>query len=194
MKRILTVFALLVCFALPAQIASAYSFDPAKSLNQNLSALSQESGNRIVAMNGAFKPASGYYFNLVQVYIDKSLGIDALGVQAQNMNGLSALVGMEYADLVLNLGGGTTAGLNDRTAVKWFADTTGNDMLLEFDGGSITVNGASIFCVDLNGDGNFMDAIYVLTPGHAPAVPAPAAALLLGTGVAGMLTLRRKQR
>lgn len=182
MKRILIVFGLLVCFALPAQIASAYSYNPAESFEANLEAL-VDSG----AKDGRkdFFPTMALSqmpdLDVIQVY-----GTNVLNTPL-SVSGFDMMQGVKFQEVEMFIYSSIGTNLMFSVSKAYSVKGIGNDVFLD----GLNVRAGDIFVFVENsvvGDMVFL----VTATGHHNPVPVPAAIWLMGSGVAGLMALRRR--
>lgn len=188
MKRILIIFGLLACLVLPAQIASAYSYDPGLLFSENIQALALE-GNGSVRNYTKTPQSAGDPFDLIQIY--SSSGVNALGGNNKTQEGFYFAEDIlpETFRVSVSILGDTPLHSVIKDA---YSVSIKNNVTYEYDGKSMTIYGGTKFLFVQTLDGDF---VFAMTPaGIYNAVPVPAAVWLLGSGLAGVAALRRKLR
>lgn len=183
MKRILIVFGLLVCFALPAQIASAaYSYDPALLFKANIEALADAGSKDGVAdFFPTFINSKTPNLDIIQVYGTKVLNTPL------SVAGFDMLQGVKFQEVELFIYNNIGTSLNMSVKEAYSVQDIANDVFLD----GLHVRAGDIFMYVKNslvGDMVFL----VTATGHHNPVPVPAALWLMGSGLAGLVALRRR--
>lgn len=178
MKRILIIFALFAAFALPAQEAQAYSFSGSGNLFVQIMTAT---GKKPIDWRGNFEPVEAY--DIAVLYASDDSADPFAGAGA---NGKGFLVNYN-----------TSPEEFIRTAHLTVYSALGTSVLYEYNGAAISLAGGTVFA---GGTIDGVDYVFALTPnelaifGNPPAVPVPAAAILLGSGLVGIMAVRRKMR
>lgn len=184
MKRMFIIFGLLVCFALPAQIASAYSFNSSLSLADNLNGLVAEHGGRVINYSTSI---IGQY-DLLQLSGPAGSNILDSGYAAEGFRIVQDVDTDSFKLLDPYTG---EVALQSAITEAYMIKGTGS-AVYEYNGQALPIyNGAVIFTVS-TAAGNFT-MMAISTGFYSPSsVPVPAAVWLMGTGIAGLVALRRR--
>lgn len=186
MKRILIILGLLACFALPAQIASAYSYNSSLSFADNINGLAQEAGGRVQQL----PPALGTY-DLLQLYGNVP-GVNILGSDLV-AQGFSIVQDVDTGAFKLVDPYTGAVALQAAITETYMVKKTTN-AVYEYNGNTIAIQNGSIFMSISTAAGSFV--LLAVPTGVYPAspVPVPAAVWLTGTGLAGLMAMRRRNR
>lgn len=192
MKRILIIFGLVFCLGMSAPLAKAAdSFNFNESLNINLANWLTDTGVRFFEFPGFSSPG---YFDVLLVY-DHDLARSGLaGFNYQLFtNGFTGFQSVLLNDLLDMY---TAARSGNITADVSYYMLNGKDAVeYEWDGKNMAIPTGSLFVnITLYDNGVALsNHDLILTPtGTFTPTPIPAAALLLGSGLAGLAVLRRK--
>lgn len=189
MRRILITFGLLICLTLPAQVASAYSYDPSMLFSENILALVAE-GNGTVRKYTTTPQSAGDPFDLIQIY--SSSGVNALandGRKTEDGFYMAHEILPEAFKVSVSIVGNTP--LHSVIGEAYTVNLKSN-VVYDYNGKSMTIYGGTKFLFVQTLDGDF---VFAMTPsGIYNPVPVPAAILLMGSGLAGLAALRRRVR
>lgn len=190
MKRIFIVFSIVLCLGVSAPFADASNtFDLNQDLSVNLDIWTVLSTDSFYKMP---QFSSTSQFDAALIYADPQLLLTySGGVALPEFNGFSVMQNTYFSDddLVAYFLPGLVANITVDVFMFFGHET----LAYEWDGKMIDLVPGTVFVGFNLGGGNNMDMVLALTPaGTFNAVPLPAAALLLGSGVAGLTVLRRK--
>lgn len=174
MKRIFILFALLSAFALPVQMAEANSFTSFDNLFEQIKSITGKNPSFLPVL-----PNNDTKFDIAVMFATDSY--DPFAGAGKNLSGFNVLAQATLNDFK-----------NSVSIIEAMYVSAGNAVAYEYDGASVNLSGGTIFVSALVDNTNY---VFAITPtGSFNAVPVPAAVVLFGTGVAGIVAMRRKLR
>lgn len=175
MKRILVILTLLSAFILPLQTAQANSFNTSDNLFGQVQNIT---GQNAVNWFG-YMPNFNDYFDIAVLYSSQD-GSDPFAGAGVHAHGFDMLKGVLPQDFFGN-------------SAHEVVSSSGGMVAYEYNGTTIELPGGTIFVSTSIDDVNYIFAMSLSSNAFFGA-PAPAAVLLLGTGLAGIVAMRRKVR
>lgn len=193
MKRVFIIFSLLFCLGVTAPMAiAADSFDANLGLSENLEAWTEGSKSMYFHME-IFGSESLYDATLIYSS-EHFMQTRSYNENMETYNGFrvfeSVKLNTPSSDMITRFVAQPEYQLDN---VHYYMFFGSESLTYEWDGQLIDVVPGSVFMsFCLGGPCYGMDMVVLLTPAGSRAVPVPAAALLLGSGLAGLAALRRK--
>lgn len=180
MKRILIIFALLAAFALPVQVAEANSFTSTSNLFDQLQIITGKNASYLPML-----PGGNTKFDIA-IMLANDETIDPFYGAGENKSGFNVLYQTTTSDFINNSIASITI---DEIWVS-----AGNAVVYEYNGANVELTGGTIFVSALVGNVNYVFAFSPSVKGSFNSVPVPAAVILFGSGLAGIVALRRKMK
>lgn len=196
MKRALIALGLVLCLGVSAPLAGAAdSFGLGANLNENLTAWLKDSGVAFFEFP-VFSSASEYDVAVV-FEPARARGVPSLlsGIEDVNFdNGYKGFQAVQVEDVIAKYT--ATDSKNDviRAELQYYLLYGNKVVEYEWDGKLLNVVPGSLFVhiTVYKNDNFFAEQDLIFTPKGTFSTPIPAAALLLGSGLAGIAALRRK--
>lgn len=171
MKRILIIFALLSAFALPVQMAEANSFTMSGNLSDQLQIITGKNPSNLFG-----NLPSSKFFDIAVFYASQEH--DPFAGQGNVLSGFNVLANVKANDFFSSV---------DEVWVS-----AGGSVAYEYNGASIQLPGGTIFVSASIDNVNYVFAMSLSSEKRFNPVPVPAAAVLFGSGLVGIVALRRK--